>query len=146
MTVVVDPARAAAIAGPLSDAFTTTGILGQVAMPEDPRPAGVAVGSLEHILYITLTVTIDYQRDADRFWAASRRTFEDPETRILLTRGHGRRSSRPGDRRHAEVQTLQEGEERRILLAHGGPNVREEMERRSAQLHRRLRLGCADGP
>jgi hypothetical protein len=33
-------------------------------MPEDVQPAGVERGSLEHILFITLMVAIDYQREA----------------------------------------------------------------------------------
>lgn len=41
-------------------------------------------GSLEHILFITLTVSIDYQRDASVLWYSSRKTFEDPKTRYLF--------------------------------------------------------------
>ena len=41
-------------------------------------------GSLEHILFITLTVSTDYQRDASVLWYNSGKTFEDPETRYLF--------------------------------------------------------------
>jgi len=53
-------------------------------MPEDALPAGVVVGSLEHILFITLTAAIDYQRDADSLWVEARMTYEDPETTYLF--------------------------------------------------------------
>ncbi len=52
-------------------------------MPEDLPPAGVTTGSLEHLLFITLTVAIDYQRDAIDLWRSSRDAFEDPLTRFL---------------------------------------------------------------
>ncbi|WP_207231392.1 hypothetical protein [Methanofollis fontis] len=53
-------------------------------MPEDRPPAGVEVGSIEHILFLTLTVSIDYQRDAYALWESARHTHEDPETRYLF--------------------------------------------------------------
>jgi hypothetical protein len=53
-------------------------------MPEDILPKGVQKGSLEHILFITLTVSIDYQRDAEVLWASSRQTYEDPESLYLF--------------------------------------------------------------
>ena len=52
------------IAPLLYDAFRTTGIHGRADMPEDTPPQGVEAGSLEQILFLTLTVAIDYQRDA----------------------------------------------------------------------------------
>ncbi|MGC8742265.1 MAG: hypothetical protein ACP5T0_00100 [Verrucomicrobiia bacterium] len=53
-------------------------------MPEEIMPKGVVRGSLEHILLITLTVSIDYQRNAEKLWNSSRETFEDPTTRYLF--------------------------------------------------------------
>ena len=67
----------------LHTAFSSTGIHGQTAMPEDLLPTGVARGSLDHLLFITLTVAIDYQRDAIILWQSSRDTFEDSATRYL---------------------------------------------------------------
>lgn len=84
MTVTLDPGRGKEAAQLLYTAFSTTGIHGRMDMPEDQPPQGVAAGSLEHILFITLTVSIDYQRDADALWASSRRTYADPETRYLF--------------------------------------------------------------
>lgn len=68
----------------LHTAFRTTGILGHHDMPEDRPPAGVETGAREHILFLTLTVSIDYQRDAYALWQSARRTYEDPETRYLF--------------------------------------------------------------
>lgn len=53
-------------------------------MPEDILPKGIHKGSLEHLMFITLTVSIDYQRDAMVLWDNSRKTFEDIETRYLF--------------------------------------------------------------
>ena len=48
------------------------GILGEVTMPEHILPAGVDRGSNEHLHFITLTVAIDYMRNADALWAAEK--------------------------------------------------------------------------
>lgn len=83
MILEIDAERGREAAKLLYRAFTTTGIHGRTEMPEDVAPKGVEKGSLEHILFITLTVAIDYQRDANALWAASRKAFEDAETRYL---------------------------------------------------------------
>ena len=54
-------------------------------MPEDISPKGVHKGSLEHLLFITLTTSIDYQRDADKLWENARKTYEDQETLYLFS-------------------------------------------------------------
>jgi len=53
-------------------------------MPEDEPPTGVTRGTLDHIIFLTLTVAIDYQRDAHALWDAARQTWEDLETRFLF--------------------------------------------------------------
>lgn len=68
----------------LYTSFSTSGILGQTEMPEDIIPKGIEKGTLEHILFITLSVSLDYQRDAPALWASSRKTLEDPATRYLF--------------------------------------------------------------
>ena len=83
MTPTIDDRRAQACARLLHRLFQTTGIHGRTEMPEDIMPAGMEKGSLEHILFITLTVSIDYQRDADSMWASSRQTYADSATRYL---------------------------------------------------------------
>jgi len=79
----IDSQKGRELASLLYSHFTTTGILGKTEMPEDLLPAGVRKGSLEHRLFITLTVSIDYQRDANALWKSSRETFEDPTTKYL---------------------------------------------------------------
>lgn len=68
----------------LFKSFSSNGILGKKDMPEDSLPRGMTKGSLEHLMFTTLTVSIDYQRDANSLWHNSRITFEDPDTRYLL--------------------------------------------------------------
>jgi hypothetical protein len=68
----------------VAELFYTCGIYGRKDMPEDPLPEGVKEGSVEHLLFITLTVVIDYQRNADQLWESARKTFQDPETRYLF--------------------------------------------------------------
>ena len=84
MGLVIDSERGKKVAELLYNLFSTVGIHGRNDMPEDIMPKSVVRGSLEHILFITLTVSIDYQRDAPALWNASRKTFEDPETRYLF--------------------------------------------------------------
>ena len=85
MPLVIDRERGKKIAELLYSAFSTTGIHGRTDMPEDITPNGVVRGSTDHLLFITLTVSIDYQRDAPALWASSRRSFEDHETKYLFT-------------------------------------------------------------
>lgn len=76
--------RGRALTRLLFDSFRHQGIHGRKDMPEDELPLGVQRGSLEHILFITLTVAIDYQRDANALWASARKTFADTETKYLF--------------------------------------------------------------
>lgn len=84
MTIQINPERGRAVAQRLHEAFATTGIHGQTEMPEDILPAGIERGSLAHLLFVTLTVSIDYQRDALALWQSARQTMEDPETAYLF--------------------------------------------------------------
>lgn len=68
----------------LHSAFETTGVHGMMDMAKDEMPDGLVKGSLGHILLLTLSASIDYQRDANSLWQSSMRTYEDPETRYLL--------------------------------------------------------------
>jgi len=79
-----DARKGTEIATILYEAFRTTGIHGMRDMPEDTPPQGIALGSPDHIIFLTLTVAIDYQRDAPALWDAARETWEDPETRYLF--------------------------------------------------------------
>ena len=77
-------ARSQAVARILFDSFRSQGIHGRNDMPEDELPLDVQRGSLEHLLFITLTVAIDYQRDANALWASARKTFADADTKYLF--------------------------------------------------------------
>lgn len=84
MSIVIDSERGKKVAELLYNSFTIKGIHGRTDMPEDITPNSVIIGSLDHILFITLTVSIDYQRDAPSLWESSRKTFDDPKTRYLF--------------------------------------------------------------
>jgi len=71
---------------------STEGIFGHNVMPEDLLPiwnsdltsSGIKRGSHEHLMFITLIVSIDYQRNADQLWEAGRKTFENEQIRWLF--------------------------------------------------------------
>lgn len=84
MSIVIDNERGKKVADILYNSFTTKGIHGRKDMPEDAMPDNVIKGSINHVLFITLTVSIDYQRHAPSLWESSRKTFNDPETRYLF--------------------------------------------------------------
>jgi hypothetical protein len=84
MGITTDSEKGRMVAAILYNSFSTTGILGRTEMPEDLTPRGVERGSLAHILFLTLTVSIDYQRDAVALWRSSRQSFEDTATRYLF--------------------------------------------------------------
>ncbi|MBT0652909.1 hypothetical protein [Geomobilimonas luticola] len=79
-----DQERIKAMANKLHTTLISSGILGKREMPEYLLPLGVEEGSLEHILFITLTVSLDYQRDADTLWKRSRMAYQDERTRYLF--------------------------------------------------------------
>jgi hypothetical protein len=83
--MLIDELKARQAAALLFREFATRGIHGSTEMPEDEPPPGVLRGSLAHVLFITLTVAIDYQRDAAQLWDASRTTYADARTRYLFS-------------------------------------------------------------
>jgi len=84
MTLEFDLNRGKIAAELLCSTFEKEGIFGHNVMPEDLTPRGMKPGSLDHVLFLTLTVSIDYQRDAPQTWASARQTYEDPDTRYLF--------------------------------------------------------------
>jgi len=84
MSLEINSVKGKRIAERLYNTFFMEGIFERADMPEDALPSGVKKGSLEHVLFITLTVSIEYQREALLLWENSRKTFEDPETRYLF--------------------------------------------------------------
>lgn len=85
MSLSIDIKRGKKVAKLLYYSFSTTGIFGNSEMPEDRLPKGVKKGSLDHIMFITLTVSIDYQREAQSLWESSRATYTDPDTKYLFS-------------------------------------------------------------
>jgi hypothetical protein len=92
--VIANPARAREAARRLWGAWTSTGIFGQRVMPETTLPTGVERGSREHACFITLTVAIDYMRDAAALWTAARATFDDSTTQWVFSPDAVERASR----------------------------------------------------
>ena len=84
MSVEYHVDRAREIANILYNAWNSEGVFGTKYMPEDWLPEGVEPGSSEHALFITLTIALDYMRDADQLWEACRDTYADPNTRYLF--------------------------------------------------------------
>ena len=80
----IDVVRARAVARQLLEAYAQGGIFGNQNMPEDLVPPGVVPGSEEHLRFITLTVAIDYMRDADQLWNAARASYADAATSYLF--------------------------------------------------------------
>jgi len=83
MPLRMDSRRAQQIGQLLLDAFHGKGVLGKTFMPAHLMPNAVEKGSREHLHFLTLTTAINYMRDADALWEASRRTYTDPQTRYL---------------------------------------------------------------
>ncbi len=81
---ITDPIRGNKIAELLYHVFRNQGIHGRNDMPEDILAKTIVRGSLDHLLFITQTVSIDYQRDANKLWEISRMIFEDHNTRYLF--------------------------------------------------------------
>jgi hypothetical protein len=84
MSIKIDRKRGKLVAKSLYEYFYSVGIHGECDVPEDEPPKNVIIGSLEHILFLTFTVAIDYQRDAHKLWQNARKTFEDPYTAYLF--------------------------------------------------------------
>ena len=83
MSLILDPQRTLLVGQKLYHTFHNEGILGEISMPEYILPIGVTRGDLAHLHFITLTVSIDYMRDADALWKVSRQTFTDSQTHYL---------------------------------------------------------------
>lgn len=59
-------------------------LFGQVdTMPEEEFAKGIR-DELDRLVYITLTVALDYQRDAHSLWRHARERYDDPSTRWLF--------------------------------------------------------------
>lgn len=88
----IDIAKGKRVARILFDRINSEeGIFGHNIMPEDllwgSDLSGIEVnkGSYEHMMFITMVVSIDYMRDADKLWQAGRETMEDADTKWLFS-------------------------------------------------------------
>lgn len=61
------------------------GILSRAELPESKPPSDVERGSYEHVMFLTLTVALDYQRSANDLWNSARITFEDQMTKWVFS-------------------------------------------------------------
>lgn len=68
----------------LLDAYRT-GELGNCRMPEDASPV-FGVGDREaRLVYFTLPMSLNYQRDSYKLWEAALKTYNDPDTRGIFS-------------------------------------------------------------
>lgn len=84
LNLLLNTGRGRKLAETLIPALANGGILGHKEMPEDTPPEWVEKRSLEHILFITMAVELDYQRDANALWRHARETYDDSATRYLF--------------------------------------------------------------
>lgn len=82
----IDVGRAREVAEKLHAAFAPggPGVFGERGMPEDLLPEGVSEGSREHLNFLTLTISVDYLRDAVRLWQSARIAWNNESTRYLF--------------------------------------------------------------
>jgi hypothetical protein len=60
------------------------GIFGHNVRSADLLPSGIRRGPYEHLMFYTLVISIDYQRNSAQLWNAAKKTFEDEGTRWLF--------------------------------------------------------------
>ncbi len=80
--LLADPERTANVIDTLMRWYSgqRDGVMSGAELPESKPPLGVVRGSYEHIMFVTLAVSIDYQRSAVELWDAARATMEDEPT------------------------------------------------------------------
>ena len=116
-------------------------------MPEDNLPEGVESGSLQHLLFITLTATIDYMRDADALWESSRKTYADPETSYLFD--VSTLADTPFEQLMTDMKkySLSKMHKNDVLYWRTvGASFHKKWEGEPEELPSGLRLGCSDSP
>ncbi len=60
------------------------GLLGQTRMPEDSNPGFTKDQQELRLVYFTLPMSLNYQRDSYKLWEAALNTYNDKETRIVF--------------------------------------------------------------
>ena len=73
----VDDVKASQIAERLFDQFyNRKGFFADYSMPEYILPRNLVEGSMEHALFLTYVISIDYMTDAEKLWKRSRSAYE----------------------------------------------------------------------
>lgn len=85
MTIIIDKQRGIEASDALLSSYRTVGIHGYKGMPEDIKPDTLKKGGAGHTVFLALTCSIDYQRNADALWESARRTFADPSVNYLFS-------------------------------------------------------------
>lgn len=67
----------------LLDAYHS-GKLGFMKMPEDSNPGFSDEDKESRLVYFTLPMSLNYQRDSYKLWESTLKTFHDPETKIVF--------------------------------------------------------------
>lgn len=98
MTLTSNPERTSEVIQNLMEWYSgkdgkREGLMSSVRIKEFSPPEGVEQGSYEHIMWLTLTVSIDYQRDADALWDSARMTWKDEFTRWVFIPGEFRKKA-----------------------------------------------------
>lgn len=60
------------------------GQLGQTKMPEDSNPGFSNEEREARLVYFTLPMALNYQRDSYKLWESALKTFQDPDTRFVF--------------------------------------------------------------
>ncbi|MDD5731955.1 MAG: hypothetical protein PHU42_03635 [Patescibacteria group bacterium] len=61
-----------------------SGLLGQTVMPEDSSPDFSSLDKEIRLVYFTLPMALNYQRDSYKLWQSALKTFNDPETKSVF--------------------------------------------------------------
>ncbi|MDD1730308.1 MAG: hypothetical protein LUQ50_14730, partial [Methanospirillum sp.] len=85
MPLIPDVTRARDAAVRLMQVKKTSELLLHPDPPDYSPPDGLIPGSLEHIIFITLTLSIDHQGDTPALWESSRAAYKDDKTRYLFS-------------------------------------------------------------
>jgi len=85
MTLIYSKKRASEIVHNLPEAISGSELLIPGDRPDYSAPDGVNPGSLEHVLFLTLTLSIDNGSDSKSLWKFSRAAYEAENTRYLFS-------------------------------------------------------------
>jgi len=85
MTLKSDIERTKKVASDLILAYHTSEFFTRLKKPDYSPPSGVSIGSVEHIVFLTLTLSIDPLGDTPEIWDASRDAYDDERTRYLFS-------------------------------------------------------------